>query len=134
LSKCQNAGCGVVYELALTSSGWKQIRQFSFSGGETGKGPMAGVTLVGPGYIVGNTYWGGNVHCTAPPEGGCGVAFGLSPNSTSWKETVLHVFGAGNDGIHPVAPGVLDNKGNVYGTTVFGGGENAYGIVFEIAP
>lgn len=134
LSKCgtQGAGCGFVFELAPSSTGWKEIRGFSFSNATTGLNPFGGVTLTSSGNLVGTTYHGGNVNCTIPPGTGCGVAFELTPTSTSWTETVLHVFGTGTDGINPSAPVVLDRRGNLYGTTG-SGGDDSYGIVFEIA-
>jgi uncharacterized repeat protein (TIGR03803 family) len=51
---------------------------------------------------------------------------------SSWKETVLHSFGAfEGDGINPESTLVFDAAGNLYGTT-YAGGANGYGTVFEL--
>jgi len=46
---------------------------------------------------------------------------------------VLHSFGAAGDGATPGNALVMDSKGNLYGTTGFGGAYN-YGTVFELTP
>jgi hypothetical protein len=126
---CGKNGCGVVFELALNSSGvWRQIRQFNFDSTD-GATPFAGLALGKAGHIFGTTYAGGDLSCGSS---GCGVAFGLTPTPTSWTQEVLHVFGSGNDGVKPAGKVILDPKGNIYGTTVFGGG--GYGTVYEITP
>ena len=65
-----------------------------------------------------------------------GVVFKLDP---SGKETVLHNFSGGTDGSGPGAGVILDNRGNLYGTTQFGGDLNkcnkaGCGVVFKLSP
>jgi len=49
-------------------------------------------------------------------------------------ETVLHSFGSqSGDGRNPVAGLVVDQQGNLYGTTSLGGAEN-WGTVYKISP
>jgi uncharacterized repeat protein (TIGR03803 family) len=49
--------------------------------------------------------------------------------------TVLYDFGArANDGVAPGSGVVLDNNGNVYGTTGVGGFQGSDGIVFKLTP
>jgi hypothetical protein len=127
---CDKGNCGVVFELALNSSGvWRQIRQFNFDS-TNGATPYAGLALGRAGHLFGTTYAGGNLSCGSK---GCGVVFGLTPTPTSWTQEVLHVFGSGNDGLEPTGSVILDPKGNIYGTTVLGG-ERSYGTVYEITP
>lgn len=71
---------------------------------------------------------------------GCGLVFRLSKVSGVWKETVLHKFTGGNDGYFPNSL-VLDSAGNVYGTTMNGGGRGGpcnqgtdCGVVFQWTP
>ena len=45
---------------------------------------------------------------------------------------MLHRF-TGKDGYDPEAGVILDDKGNLYGTTSEGG-PGGYGVVFEITP
>jgi uncharacterized repeat protein (TIGR03803 family) len=54
--------------------------------------------------------------------------------STNWYEKVLRSFGNGTDGYAPSAGLIFDAAGNLYGTTQYGGGANAYGTVFELTP
>ena len=64
----------------------------------------------------------------------CGAVFELSPPKTKggkWTEKVLRGFGSGVDGDEPNGNLVVDSKGNVYGTTFYGGskaGECKYGV------
>ncbi len=81
------------------------------------KGNLYGTTLEG----------GGGSLCSKGVFPGCGTVFKLDPNGT---ETVLYRFTGGADGAGPLSL-VLDNKGNLYGTTVEGGASNR-GTVYEI--
>ena len=57
--------------------------------------------------------------------------FKLAPDGT---ETVLHSF-AGSDGENPNASLIMDDAGNLFGTTQFGGLKRCgCGTVFELAP
>jgi uncharacterized repeat protein (TIGR03803 family) len=56
--------------------------------------------------------------------------FRLAPDGTL---TILHAFSGGRDGAYPEAGLLLDNLGNLYGTT-FGGGANSEGTVFKVTP
>jgi uncharacterized repeat protein (TIGR03803 family) len=49
-----------------------------------------------------------------------------------WEESVNYSFTSGTDGSYPVAPVIFDAKGNVYGTTLFGGSQGT-GTVFELS-
>jgi uncharacterized repeat protein (TIGR03803 family) len=63
----------------------------------------------------------------------CGVVYKLAPQASSkWKYTVLHTF-VGSDGAQPDANLILDDKGNLYGTTAVGGTAGA-GVAFELTP
>ena len=46
---------------------------------------------------------------------------------------MLHACGAPGDGNSPYGAVIADKRGNLYGTTVFGGASNA-GIVYELSP
>jgi uncharacterized repeat protein (TIGR03803 family) len=61
---------------------------------------------------------------------GDGTVFEVALNGA---ETVLHSFTGGPDGKGPQAGLVMDNKGKLFGTTVFGGA-NGDGTVFKVAP
>jgi uncharacterized repeat protein (TIGR03803 family) len=95
--------------------------------------PEAGLSLDEKGNLYGTTFQGGTGTC--PDLSGCGVVFKVTPKG---KETVLHSFTGGTDGAAPFAAVTMDTKGNLYGTTGYGGGATACGqigcgTVFEIA-
>jgi uncharacterized repeat protein (TIGR03803 family) len=88
---------------------------------------MANLTFDGAGNLYGTTYLGGTANQ--------GTVFKLTHiTGTGWVETVLHSFlNNGEDGELPSAGVILDNAGNIYGTTQ-GGGRRGDGTVFEIVP
>jgi len=113
-----SSGYGTVFK--LTKSGTESVL-YSFTGGADGAEPYGGVLLSG------NTLYG-----TALSHGsfGWGVVFEL--NIKTGKYTVLYTFTGGADGGQPWAVLVRDKKGNLYGTTAFGG--SGSGTVFEVVP
>ncbi len=138
-------GCGTVFELAPNNEGgWSEAVIYSFcQSGETscpeGSPPEDSLAMDAAGNLYGTTHSGGS----GGPDGGVGgVVFKLSPPSQqggAWTETVRYNFCSDYsnticlDGGFPVGGVVLDNSGNIYGTTSLGGTENA-GIVFELSP
>jgi uncharacterized repeat protein (TIGR03803 family) len=89
------------------------------------------------GNLYGTTIYGGN-NKSCPASGiGCGTVFKLD---THGVETVLHNF-TGPDGANPVASLMMDAKGDLYGTTRFGGitkgctgtGFAGCGVVFKLS-
>jgi len=123
---------GTVFELA--PSGTETILHSFDKNGTDGVDPTAGLVLDTKGNLYGTTQRGGT-GTTCSPLGGCGTVFELTPSGT---ETILHSFDKnGTDGIDPTAGLVLDTKGNLYGTTEYGGtGEcsRGCGTVFELTP
>jgi uncharacterized repeat protein (TIGR03803 family) len=111
----------------------------TFTGGSDGAQPYAGLVADTSGNFYGTTFLGGNGGSTCfSPKKGCGTVFKLASDGT---ETVLHAFAGGSDGFYPVAGLLLDNAGNLYGTTLGGGvgngepcGQFGCGIVFKLAP
>lgn len=119
---------GVAYELQKQSRGaWKDRVLFTFTGsGGAGENPYAGLIMRGKGKLFGTTIEGGT--------NGSGVAFELVlTHRKHWTERVVHQFGAAGDGNAPYGGLVADKAGNLFGTTVFGGADNA-GTVFELSP
>jgi uncharacterized repeat protein (TIGR03803 family) len=134
-------GGGVVFK--VTPKG-KEIVLYNFcaQGGNhctDGATPKAGLVFDQKGNLYGTTYSGGDgVGCQSY---GCGIVFKLTPEG---KETVLHSFcgqSGCTDGAGPYAGLVFDQKGNLYGTTAYGGNYNQYnicpsgcGVVFKLTP
>jgi uncharacterized repeat protein (TIGR03803 family) len=125
---CGIIGCGVLYELTSQPNGkWKEAILYYFKPGADGGNPSAGVVVDEAGSLYGTTAGGGDRNCS------CGVVFKMTPQTDgTWNYTVLHRF-TGFDGRSPGADLILDNRGNIYGTTEFGGPCGG-GVVFEITP
>lgn len=111
---------------------------YAFTGGADGAEPLAGLVQDKEGNLYGTTYKDGDfsgVICTF--LAGCGVVFKLDPVG---NETLLYTFTGGTDGASPVGGLILDDVGNLYGTTYFGGAEpcpeSQYGcgVVFKLDP
>jgi uncharacterized repeat protein (TIGR03803 family) len=120
-------GCGIVFAIAQRGT---EHRLYSFTGGDHGAYPAGGVVQDHALNLFGTTNNGG-VDCDGSGAG-CGTVFALAPDGT---ETGLHVFAGGNDGQNPRAAPLLDDAGNLYGTTAAGGGggENSDGVVFRLS-
>lgn len=88
--------------------------------------------------LYGVTDVGGNGNCTVYPllRSGCGTVFELTRSGEGgWSETSLYEFQGGTDGAFPAAGLILDQAGNLYGTTSGGGLSQACcGTVFELSP
>ncbi len=129
------AGCGTVFKLTPASGGgWKErvLHRFNWvPGGRDGQASYAGLVFDSSGNLYGTTAGGGTDNTCG---GGCGTVFKLSPRSNGlWKETTLHSFHLDQNGYAPFAGLVLDKSGSLYGTTAWGGLNNA-GTVFKLAP
>jgi uncharacterized repeat protein (TIGR03803 family) len=124
-SGCGGYGCGVVFK--LTPEG-KETVLHSFctqANCPDGAQPSAGLVSDRKGNLYGTTSGGGAYQS--------GVVFKLTPKR---KETVLYGFCAQSncaDGALPLAGPVFDQRGNLYGTTPYGGAHGA-GVVFKLTP
>ncbi|MGH9644766.1 MAG: choice-of-anchor tandem repeat GloVer-containing protein, partial [Terriglobales bacterium] len=117
-------GQGTVFEVSQSGAETVLHSFCSLSGCKDGSNPEAGVVRDASGNLYGTTYYGGL-------KKGRGAVFEVTASGT---ETVLHSFTAnGTDGYNPAAPLILDNKGNLYGTTLKGGAHRG-GTVFEVTP
>jgi uncharacterized repeat protein (TIGR03803 family) len=106
----------------------------SFCGGTgtcaDGGGPEA-APIYAHGTLYGTTLRGGDKNRRACRRFGCGTAFAIDPETGA--ETVLHSFGGANDGLIPDS-GLIDVKGELYGTTPLGGEACSCGTAFAIDP
>jgi uncharacterized repeat protein (TIGR03803 family) len=115
---------GAVFRLAPDRT---ETLLYSFVGVSDGSYPEAGLILDKGGNLYGTTRGGGTA--------GVGTVFRLAPDGT---ETVLYSFRGGSDGASPVAGLLADEAGNLFGTTMTGGGAGCYenqgcGTVFRLA-
>jgi uncharacterized repeat protein (TIGR03803 family) len=118
-------GAGAVFK--VTPGGTLTVL-YSFTGGNDGSSPNAGLTLGTDGNFYGAATNGG--------ASGKGTIFKVTPGGTL---TPLYSFTGGADGENPYAPPIQGIDGNFYGTTSAGGGKtvcapNGCGTVYKITP
>jgi uncharacterized repeat protein (TIGR03803 family) len=111
---------GTVFELSLSKGKWSEKIIYSSSSCGSPYGIYAGLAVDGHRNIFG-------------VSAGCNNAFELQPNGKGgWNSTVLHTFAlTKRDGNYPYGTPVLDDKGNLYGTTEMGG-SHAIGTVWKL--
>jgi uncharacterized repeat protein (TIGR03803 family) len=119
LSCLPSQGCGTVFQIAPSPTGWTQNVLHTFHGGSDGGRP-GGLVFDN----LGNLYGGTPGH----EPGADGTVFMLSQSGGHWTYAVLHNFG---DGYAP-GPGrlTLDAGRNLYG--VRGSNSHPYGTVFRL--
>ncbi len=129
---CGCCGCGTVFNLQPnpTAAGaaiasWRETVLHRFTGDPTdGQGPQAEVIFDQAGSLYGTTFFGGS---------GGGTVFKMTPGSGGWTESTLYNFDSSHGGPYsPNAGVVIDNAGNLYGTTVSGAGSNSSGVVYQL--
>jgi uncharacterized repeat protein (TIGR03803 family) len=102
--------CGNVFELSHTSGGWKETVLYNFTCGADGADPLDSLVFDAAGNLYGTAYLGG--------QGNGGVVFELTPSGGTWQYKVLFSFVQGQvKGIEPAGGLVIDQAGNLYGTT-----------------
>lgn len=112
---------GTVYELSPPD--WTETTLYSFTGGNDGGNPTAGLIRDPLGNLYGATLYGGN---------GGGTVFELSPSNGGWTYTLLYAFTGSSYG-GPQGHLVMDAAGKLYGTTLAEGASNN-GNVFKLVP
>jgi uncharacterized repeat protein (TIGR03803 family) len=120
-----NWGCGTVFKLAPDGT---VTVLYAFQGGADGYDPQAGLLMDKAGNLYGAS--AGDDGCAYD----CGTIFKVAPDGTL---TTLHTFLGGSDGSNPNGALVSDRKGNLYGTTAYGGigecfNESGCGTVFML--
>jgi uncharacterized repeat protein (TIGR03803 family) len=131
-------GCGTIFELSPTGTGWssRTLRIFDWSFTYYGaENPVGRVAMDSTGNLYGAA--GGGVYNDVWSTT-FGVIYELTPTATGqWNEIVLHDFCPGSavctDGANPEGGLIFDSKGNLFGTTAAGGSNNS-GTVFELTP
>jgi uncharacterized repeat protein (TIGR03803 family) len=123
-------GCGTVFELSPSGSGWNFTLLHSFVGSD-GQAPWTGLTPDALGNLYGTTTSGGT--------GGAGTIFELSSSGLSWTFSTLYALAnSGREGEFPFSDLAIDGNGNVYGAAQQGGNPNSScsnycGTVFELS-
>lgn len=131
-SSCNHYGCGSVFELAPSGSGYSGSPLYSFTGGSDGGFPFGAPALDSVGNIFGTTSGGGSA--------GVGAMFELSLSGGICTENVLYSFTNDTGGGYPFSGVVLDSAGTIYGQTMSGGipGDCSAilgcGVVYQVTP
>jgi uncharacterized repeat protein (TIGR03803 family) len=110
---------GTVFKLDATG---KETVLHSFARGADGAYPNAGLILDANGILYGTTNGGGN-------ETDDGVIFTVDSTGAF---SVLHTFAGKSGGSSPNAGLLVDDSGNLYGTTTEGGDRDYQGTVFTL--
>jgi uncharacterized repeat protein (TIGR03803 family) len=117
-------GDGTVFKVAPDGSG--SILHTFKDGANDGAYAYSSVIRDRHGNLYGTTMDGGS----GGAQQGPGILYKLSPAGTF---TVLYHFRDSVDGGYPAAAPMMDNVGNLYGTTI-GGGNFGKGAVYKYAP
>lgn len=106
-----------------TWNAWDETLLYSFDGIAGGYDPRFGPVAFGSDGAIYLTTVLGGAHDQ-------GAVVKLTPSNGTWTESVLYSFG-GRDGYYPDSGVILDEAGNLYGTTNAGG---AYGngVLFQL--
>jgi len=142
-SGCNFHGCGGVFKLTPNPDGtWVEDHlSGDFFNVDAGAWPMAGLVFDSAGNLYG-TAAGDPVYAC------CGRVFQGVPNPDgTWTWSTLYAFEGSPDGASPYGELVLDQAGNLYGTTTYGGTQGSYcwwslpnqeafgcGVVFKLTP
>ena len=119
---------GTAFELSPSGEGWtfSIIHNFN-NNGIDGYDPFYGMTFDRAGNLYGTTYYGG----TSGIFGG--TVFELTPSGQTWAENIVYNFpGGGPGGNSGPSALIVDQSGNLYGSTI-DGGEPGDGSVFKLA-
>lgn len=125
---------GEVYKLSPQSDGtWSYSILYIFP--LSGNNPIFGpdqLSFDPRGILYGVVDSGGDSNSGECPMG-CGAVFRLIPGlGTQWIYQEVYAFTGLQDGGVAMGPVIFDAEGNVYGTTLFGGGPDGDGTIFQI--
>lgn len=116
---------GIVYELSQHKGSWRERVIHAFNGAsEGGVGSLGRLLIDRAGNLYGVTEIGG-------PHS-AGTAYKLSRSGRKWQLTTLYAFKGSPDCGSPYGGLIADRRGDLYGTTYYGGA-NGDGCVFELA-
>jgi len=128
----------LLFALGLTVDAQTFTVLHSFSGGADGNGPEGLVGVDRGGNVYGSAPSGGSRAGTiCDALGGCGTIFRASLKNGAWIFNPIYTF-TGEDGGQPWAGVTVGPEGAIYGTTLFGGGNQCggmgCGVVFKLTP
>jgi uncharacterized repeat protein (TIGR03803 family) len=117
---------GTIYEVAHVRGQWREKIVYAFTGGaDGGVGSLGPLLLDATGNLYGVTEIGG-AHSG-------GTVFKASRSGGKWNLTTLYAFAGKPDLASPYGGVIGDAKGNLYGTTYYGGAAGVGGV-FQLSP
>ncbi len=119
-----NFGCGSVYELSPSGSGWIETTLHQFTGAADGGAPYGGLMFDSASNLYGAAAYGG---------AGLGTVYELSPGQGGWNFNVIYTF-TGFQASGPESTLTMDAAGNLYGTSASGGNNGGFGTVYKLTP
>jgi hypothetical protein len=124
-------GWGTVFKLSPGKSGYMESVLYRFTGGTDAWEPIGPPVIDKDGAIYGVGSFGGSHND--------GAIFKLTPSKSGYSESVIYSFPGGAGGQLPQAGLSIDKQGSIYGTTMYGGGNQGYcgsdggcGTVFKL--
>lgn len=124
-----NEGCGTVFKLTPSQSGYTENVLYSFLGRpSSGAWPWAGLVSDANGALYGTT-------SSTEGANGCGTVFRLARAGLRYTESTIHAFRGRNcdSGERPYAGVIFGKDGSLYGTT-YVGGRAGDGVAFKLKP
>lgn len=117
-------GCGSVFKLTNTGSGWVETTLYEFDEATDGGFP-GGLVMDAAGNLYGGTESGG--------PGNGGTVWELSPSNGGWTFNVLYTFQHSTNNAGVVGRLAMDASGSLYGMTA---SEGAFGLgnLFKLTP
>jgi hypothetical protein len=118
-------GDGTVFELTPSNGGYILNILYAFTGGTAGQTPFSSLLMDSHGDLFGTTLGGGDANSD-------GTVFEMTPGSSGYTYSTVYTFTGGNGGQSPSTALIMDNSGDLFGTT--GHGSDSFGTVFELTP
>ena len=114
-------GCGTVFELRPTTTGWKEDILYRFGGFPDASSPQSSLLFDKRGNLYGGAFGGSGTADICQLGGGCGTIFKLTHTQSGWTESVLYSFPGAPDGEQVVTSPIFGPDGLLYGGTEYGG-------------
>jgi uncharacterized repeat protein (TIGR03803 family) len=112
----------------------------NFTNGLDGGSPYVGLTIDAAGNLYGTTVSGGILTGDCSPFG-CGVVYKITHAGSGFVFTPLYSFAGEDDGEYAANRVIVGPDGNLFGTTLTGGGQGSCfypgsgcGVVFRVRP
>ncbi len=116
-----SAGCGTVFELSLSRTGWKEAILYRFRGFPDASNPQVPLRFDKKGNLYGGAFGGSGTANDCQASGGCGTIFKLTHTQSGWTESVLYSFAGVPDGEQVGTSPIFGPHGLLYGGTEYGG-------------